>query len=383
MKKFTISNSKMGTFLSCQKKYDLAYNHKLRKKTKHPALFKGIEIHRMLELHYLNDPEWTWKDHHKHILSYHVNNMSLDELVGLGGEFKNDSKEILTYYLKYYKEIDKDYEIIDVEWYFELPIKVKVNGKIHTIYINGLIDLVLRHKQTRQYWLLDHKTFGNKPIPQELKFINQQMILYAYALRKLRNIKVAGTIWNNIKSSPPSKPRLLKDGKLSMVKNAQITVDSFRRQAKKLNKKYNRKIIEAKYGSNISGFYFRDTTIITKSLMKKAVNNLKIVARQILSSTEYSASYSRDCQFCEFKPLCSTELFDGDVESLIKMNYDIKKDRTIYEVKWDLRGKILHEVIELDAPEEGVKITNKQLKNASIFKDKKRHLNLIRKEKKK
>ena len=104
---------------------------------------------------------------------------------------------------------------------------------------SGRVDVVIKDLATDLDWLVEHKTTSHTDLDgycTKLTF-DPQIRGYAWAPRSPHpehsqfpdGIKPVGVIYNVLKKSIPSEPKVLKNGKLSTDKRQNTTVEKFRR----------------------------------------------------------------------------------------------------------------------------------------------------------
>lgn len=105
----------------------------------------------------------------------------------------------------YFAEVDfdwmKDWEVVGVE----LKVEIEIRGYKYI----GFIDLLLKNKETGEYWIIDHKSSdypfkrdGTVSAKSKESFASykKQMYLYCYAIKKLYGKYPTKISWNHFKA---------------------------------------------------------------------------------------------------------------------------------------------------------------------------------------
>lgn len=184
-----VSHSEISTYLDCQKKWELQYLKGIKIDNVHFQF--GSMGHSVLETGVIPD-ELLYQE--------------LKDAFGIVSW-----KNYFTIILDEWKNTFKDYEVLHREY------------KIETDEIKGVIDLVLKHKDTGRILIVDYK-FSNNEKGYEDMLLDEQMIIYAvvYALNNNLLLSDIDIGYFNITKKEPQKPRVLKNGTLSKDK-AQFT----------------------------------------------------------------------------------------------------------------------------------------------------------------
>jgi hypothetical protein len=137
---------------------------------------------------------------------------------------------------------DTYWEPVKVEIEFEVPIPVpygfslpsdfyRVDGVLWRentpVVYQGRIDLIVRDTRNDKYYIVDHKTTGQFGSYEHLE-LDTQVSSYAWAIKKVIGIDVAGVIFQEVKKKAPVKPKVLKNGSLSRDKSQNTTPELYR-----------------------------------------------------------------------------------------------------------------------------------------------------------
>lgn len=318
-----ISYSRFSAYLSCPYKHYLSYIRRLELRKPVRPLYFGTDFHKLLELR--GDKKSLVQA--KAEISDKFYGMPSNWQLELGEDYVNDLFSIFKDYSKIYKGTPQPHI---TEHPFEVLLGY-LNGE--PVYFVGVIDeLYLYKKQGKKFIKIgEHKTFNRKPDMNTLT-MNTQKCLYAKATQIERGILPQEVIWDYIKSTPAKEPIWLpKTGRFSEAKSSDITPYSWERACKR-RKIDDIEIIEKGmelYGQNTSNFFFR----VQQDLYPQMVDHVwegfvytcKDIARQ--GHKNKTKNITRDCQYCNFRDICFSEMSGGDTEYIIEKNYKEKEER--------------------------------------------------------
>ena len=148
---------------------------------------------------------FTWREYLITAIKEDYMNLSETDKAEMGLNYLEDLARIMAQY-EYYYTNDK-IEVIDIEHDKECGLG-EFNSK--DVILNYICDGIVKLPNTKIY-MLEHKTFSKDPMSFEDTWLNTQTALYISALRAQVYI-LEGVLWDNIKSIPPSKPNILKNG---------------------------------------------------------------------------------------------------------------------------------------------------------------------------
>lgn len=196
-----LSHSAITTYLDCQRKWDLVYNHGLRQDNVH--LQFGSMAHKVLETRIIPD-EILYPE--------------LKEFFGI--------KSWYNYFSNIIKEIDK----------FILDNNLEQIGKevdVEDDNLVGCIDCVFKVKDKDEYVIADYK-FSTSVKGYDELLLDEQMYIYAYLYATQHNIDLTKitTCYINIPKAELCEPRELKGGGLSKDKSQNTTYELY---LKKIN----------------------------------------------------------------------------------------------------------------------------------------------------
>ena len=217
------SYSQVAAYLSCSHKWDLAFNQDLAPKKEKECMQLGTLVHIALaaafEAYFISNEnpaeyiDFKQKESINEAIQdyfdkfYDEETGEYDLLTDEIEETQRVAQTALNLARGAYAELIAKFEpvVVDgrplVEYRFKLGL-----GKLGNY--NGAIDLIARERSTGHVWLIDHKV-RNRFTTLENEEYNLQMASYQYVLKKL-GIKTVGSLTYQIFSALPSIPKLNK-----------------------------------------------------------------------------------------------------------------------------------------------------------------------------
>jgi hypothetical protein len=170
-------------------------------------------MHSLLEAYYQGK---SWKAEHKRLsrIFYNLFEEQREDLGDLPGE----CLRMMRSYLRHYPDDLSMYTVVDAE---VDEIVTLPNG----LKFQLIIDLVVEDQRGR-LWLWDHKfrkNFGST----EGMALDPQLTRYYWGAEKLGYTDLAGIVYNEMGTKPPTVPKLLKAGGLSKRRNISTDVYTY------------------------------------------------------------------------------------------------------------------------------------------------------------
>ena len=326
------SASKVARIRRCKHAFYYSDILELQRKYQSIAPTRGKLLHDCLQQHY-SGKDWTLPIKE---LKLEWDKM-FDEEKEEWGNLPQELYRIMRGYLLAYKNVDAKYKTLATEVYFEMPI-----GS-HT-YI-GYIDWIYEDEQG--VWIVDHKTV--KSIPSELElYMDMQTLLYYDACRNDPNLvklldgkKLAGVVFNHLRTKAPREPSVLKSGSISKaacdtdvatyfetVRKNGLNIDDYKDMVDKLK----------------GNVFFKRTRIpvsdITLSILKGEISaSLDDVDRYKTLYEKYGekckmyfprTTMKQRCSWdCEFFQLCTSELAGMNIDGLLEERYEKREKREV------------------------------------------------------
>jgi hypothetical protein len=147
----------------------------------HGQLLRNVVNHPSINLNAFKG-EWIVRDTTK----------SQDKFLIKGQDNLVDSLDPNTYYLCVY-------QLHPVGW--------------QLVTYQGRIDLILRHKKSGRYWVVDHKSTQRFDPLTDWIDIDPQASAYYWAVKRALGVDVEGVIFNYLKKAAPEPPKLIRKGK--------------------------------------------------------------------------------------------------------------------------------------------------------------------------
>lgn len=191
------SYSQINIWNSCRLKWYFKYVLGMDTREKSEALRKGTVAHEFAAHHYEGAKEVGFfnerllLDNHVNFLRERSQDISDVEDMKIVSQMGPLFKRYITEFsmLK-----DKQYEVLEVEKHFELPVDLP-SGEEVTFQM--FLDLLVKDKETGYIWLMDHKTHTSRPWSKSKTIMDAQLPIYMAILRA-HGIDVFGVIYNLI-----------------------------------------------------------------------------------------------------------------------------------------------------------------------------------------
>lgn len=313
-----MSNSRARVWGRCHKQYHFKYVLGLKKKARALALERGSWLHRLLEVHY---DEGDWRAEHKK-LSDEFNALFIEEREELG-DLPAEVERIFKSYLMNYKDDRKLYKVIDTELD---EIVTLPNGLRFRMIIDKIIE-----EPDGGLWLVDYKTVKNF-LPSDFLLLDAQLGRYFWGAHKLGYKPLRGIMFDEIRTMPPTLPKITKTGKVEERKNIRCDVYTYFRFLKDNNIDPKRYAKFLQYLRTQNDQWFRRTRLAKdQPLIKQQILELYMMAREIKDAerlNHFPRSVMKECRWdCDFHTPCTIQLQGGDISSTIKMQFTTRTDR--------------------------------------------------------
>lgn len=306
-----ISYSRASTYANCPQEHFWSYVVGISPKKPARPLYFGSDFHKLLELRGNNK-----------LLAEAKNNIK-DTFYDMPAQFQSDLgddyvSDLFTVFDDYQKVWAGEELPAETEHWFEMPLG-KYKGE--TVNFVGVIDEVY-HGGTK---LGEHKTFSTAPDISTL-IMNQQINLYAKAYEMETGIKPKYVQWDYIRSKPSAQPIWLdKSNRFSAAANSNITPFSWARACEERGITDPKVLAQGNnYSQNIPNFFFRHNLEINPNMVETVWSDFKDLAREIATkgSTNKRKNITRDCSWCNYRPLCYAEFTGADIDYIIKKDYE-------------------------------------------------------------
>lgn len=236
----------------------------------------------------------------------------------------DDVRIIMRDYFEYWDEAPANKQL--------RPISRKGKSAEHQIFVDiakGIqlevrLDL-LAHRGTGGVFLVDHKTFRQKPA-EDHRWRSLQANIYKRALDIVK-FKVDGMCWNYIRSKPPTLPQMKKNGELSLKRLD--TLPEALKTFGKVNKiKIPARMMETAE-KNRSNWFMRDFMPFRSTTVNLMTDDFIETARDMAQNlgVQKAKTIDRHCDWCEMEPICRAELQGGDRKYIIQKEYTTREQR--------------------------------------------------------
>jgi CRISPR/Cas system-associated exonuclease Cas4 (RecB family) len=307
---FYVSQSKVNAWLDCRLKYHFRHVEHLKPKVKsRPFQFGGM-AHKILEVQAQGgDEEKALKD------MVTVNRKLFTEEVEMYGRIADDMSYIMRAYKKFWAKEPIKYIKFQGRK-AEHPFEVELTSEIK---VKGKIDALAKMKGFK--WLAENKTHKDFPNDNH-RWKNLQSALYLRILNMLGVEGLEGTLWNYIRSKPPTRPQLLKAGTLSeksIDSLPEVVIDTITEH--KLDPANYRAFIKTQE-DNLPSWFQRVYTPIKPTVIKHIFRDFVTVAREMADwydkhpDSRPVRTVGKHCDWCAFEGICRAELQGNDVDFL-------------------------------------------------------------------
>ena len=318
-----VSNSRVSCYSFCPCKHYFGYVLRLKRKKPCRPLTFGSDFHTLLE--FRSDSDKLKEALTKIDETYY--DMPPIFQGELGDTYLDDLKVIFQDYGRVWKKSEKP-----IETEHEFLVKIgTIKGE--PVYFHGIIDEVYEGLV-----MGEHKTFSRQP-DMGILAMNMQVCLYAKAWELETGHKFQRVRWDYIKSTPAEQPIWLeKSQRFSEATSQKITPYSWKRACVERGITDEEIINKAdNYQQNVSNFFFRCDMEILPIMVDTLWDSFKDIVRDIASrgNTNKTKHISRDCSWCDFRPLCYAEFTGADVNYIIDTDFTIKDEQDIIEIEAD------------------------------------------------
>ena len=339
--KYVVTHSMIKAFRQCPRKTLYKQVERLKPRILSKPLKRGTWMHLLLE-EYHSGRSWE----KMHLALSHQYDQMFDEEKDAYGDLPNECAQLMRSYVWHYK---------DDPWIVhETEFTVEAEFPDGTLY-RGKIDALVEDQFG--LWIVDHKTHGRFP-DREHRILDAQSALYIWAAHKM-NIPVQGFKWNYLKTKPPSKPTLIKDGSRLSKRMGDTDYLTFVTEIQRLKREQGYRITKAdvefanqlkarryKPGEpQLSEFFYRHTMEKDDAMLKQVAAEAYHTARRMASYPFHQRAIVErnndrsNCVFmCSYTDLCTAELMGGNLQALRK-NYTVGNPQDYYQDRaGELRG---------------------------------------------
>lgn len=237
-------------------------------------------------------------------------------------EMVEDVRLIMTEYFEYWQPRDLKFLPVKDETgelrYAEHEFELEIGSDL---LFKGQID-GLGVTPSKLQWLVENKTFTQLP-SDDHRWRNLQSVVYINAAVSLGMIdRLDGVCWNYIKSKPPTVPKLLKNGELS-IRDIVTLPSVVRAQAKLHDVDTPAKLLERAEQARHE-YFQRIYTPVNPTIADNIFTGFVETSREMRQyhGTSKDKNLGRQCEWCSYEPLCRAELTGGDVDFVKEREFE-------------------------------------------------------------
>lgn len=318
----SVSQSKVKSWRTCRQQYAYKYRDMLeRRRTRRPFQF-GRMVHDMIDAFAEGDDPFARLD----VIAAENRKLFKEELE-LYGDIVSDTRYIMEEYFDYWHDDGVIYlrrNGRSAEHPFEIELEPGIIWK-------GKIDAYVKTKGLR--WLEEHKTFTRMP-DEDTRWRSVQSASYITAIRQMGWPTPDGTLWDYIRSKAPTRPKLLKSGKLSAanIDTLPNVVEDTLRSLKLPQRHYQNFLHGVR--QNRKTWFVRYFTPLSEEVIERVQDDFVYTAREMAEhhgDNHHVRTIGFHCSQCDYEPLCRAELQGTDVDFIKKREYII--DDETYHAK--------------------------------------------------
>lgn len=318
-----VSHSRLKCWRRCQMQHHYKYYQRISRVRRTVPLMVGSAVHSFIEAFHQSG-DWG-----KELNEFKGNFKKLfkEEQVELG-DLPTRVDQIVEGYFNWWSDDGLIYNKRRRGKATEIELRVDLDSRTQFL---GYIDAYPQDNDGRN-WLMDHKTCKNIP-DEDTRFSDLQMLYYVWLLPQLGYPKPDGIIWDYIRTKPPTKPEILKNGSISKNKNIDTTYSVYMGTVIEelgLEKAHEYEEFAESLKGREDRFYRRIfLPNPSPSLVSNIVNDVRSSIAEIrhLGPKAKTRNMSRDCKMCQYYILCQSEVRGLDSEYIRKTEFKVEEDR--------------------------------------------------------
>ena len=327
-----LSYTEIRTFLECGQKWHWSSTRRLNLEPKQPNkhLFLGRCIHAALADLYSRDKQRAPLAVYDAAVRAEYKIIEADVLLVPPHivEYAALGRAMFQHYIIWAAGKD-NFSPICTEVQLEAPLDgfdINVKGTLDMLAVTGRGD-------SKQVWIVEHKTYTTSPSQTELDMALQPMIYYWLASKDERLAmyvqagQMPGMLFNILIKTAPKAPRVLKSGKLSQAKNQNTTRYLYEEAITTLG------LERADYEELIAALdpdkFNRRLYRYMDEIDLLRINDLLVrTAEEMLSDPVILPVDSINrCGRCRYLPLCSEMFSGGDWKSCMELDFKKREKR--------------------------------------------------------
>jgi hypothetical protein len=331
-----ITHSALKTFKRCPRQYYYKYVQRLKPRMLGVPLKRGTWMHELLEVHHGGG---DWKLRHIELCKKY--DELLDEEKDYYGNLPEECYSLMRAYIYYYANDSWQTHETEFTIETELPLKSAL------VVYRGRVDILFEN--VFGLWIGDHKTHGRLP-GLTFRLLDAQSALYMWAALD-QGLEVQGFMWNYLRTTGPSKPRVVKAGNRLYKNMGDTDYYTFGLEIKRLLATGELKAITPDIKAQLlrlkseqyvpgepqtSPFFRRDPLDKDHDMLGRVITEtIHTVARirkyPFHRPDMVERSIDRGCEWCAFRDLCTVELMGGDTKYLKKNNFKVGDPMDYYQ----------------------------------------------------
>lgn len=347
------NQSRIKQWRRCQKQYAFRYDYapegqELVKRISSKPLTRGTWMHALQAAHHMewagvpDSPAWAEV---QETLTEQFQDIFIEEREELG-DLPEETSRLWDAYLRFWGDTEDRYEVAvlhdgdpAVEFVVEVPLEKW--GIMEPF--KGRIDVLVEDLEYGGLWVWDAKWVKKIPSDDE-RMLSPQALMYVWALRKL-GYDVRGFLYNYGRTKPPTIPRVLRSGTLSLAQKIDTDYDTYLQAVKDLHGRRWKSYAKHVYRDKLLALRGRDALWFRRDRIPAEPHRIKQALREYLATIKQierrnkpnvaPRSYFYNCRFgCEYHDLCVAEFNGLDITPLIKKKFHYVGER--YEREEDL-----------------------------------------------
>lgn len=310
---FQVSQSKVKKWRQCRCAYHYRYVERLKKIVKARPLQFGSIVHQMIDADANNECPFELLDE----IAADQGKMFAAERE-FYGEIVEDIRTIMEGYFDYWEDEPLAFNKIGPRR-TEHELEVDLCDGIRLVFV---LDGIVRTRNKLR-WLLENKT-GKSIQSDDDNWRNLQSAVYLRACEMLGIKKLTGVLWNFIKSKPPTKPQILKNGGLSSRKIVTLPSVILKLcEEEELDPNDYEELIDSAKMSMVE-YYKRVYTPVQPEVVDQIFADFVTTAQEIADRHGKSSerNIGKHCGWCDYEPICRAELTGGDVDFVKEREYE-------------------------------------------------------------
>ena len=349
------THSMIKTMRRCPRQFWYKYILRLKRRVESKPLERGKWMHFLLEARYAalmwdqakaaglhdedEDQRPNWRTVHEQLCTRYYK--LFDEEQEKLGDLPTECKNLMISYEWYYGPTEDDWVILAVEQELEV---IMPDGAIY----RAKVDLIIRNALGT--WIVDHKFKKGGEDSFLERLLDSQSGLYVWAGEELEIEDLQGFIWNYVTTEAIKPPVVLKNGS-RLSKNSPSTdyphIVRYLKQHpehKALLLPLARQLKTQRYEPNAT----QNSPFFRRTIMERNDEMLDQVVKSAYRTHRRMHTYpwddvdsiervpDRSCGWmCSYSRLCSTELFGGNRDNVIRSEFKVADPLDYYHDRPD------------------------------------------------